>query len=43
MEQLRNKIHYKAGRCLLSIEDAAQVLGIHIDAVKTLVEMELLP
>jgi hypothetical protein len=43
MEQLRNKMHDKAERYLLRIEDTARALGIHIDAVKTLVEMELLP
>jgi len=43
MEQLRNKIHDKAGKYLLSMEDAAKALGIHINAVSTLVEMELLP
>ena len=43
MEQLRNKMHSKAERYLLRIDDAAKFLGIHIDAVKTLVEMELLP
>jgi hypothetical protein len=43
MEQLRNKIHEKAKRYLLSIEDTASALDIHTNAVKTLVEMELLP
>ena len=43
MEQRRNKMHDKTERYLLRIEDAARVLGMHIDAVKTLVEMELLP
>jgi hypothetical protein len=43
MEQLRNRMRDKAGRHLLSMEDTAKVLDIHIDAVKTLVEMELLP
>ncbi len=43
MEKLRNKINDRAQRHQMSIEDAARTLDIHIDAVKTLVEMELLP
>ena len=43
MEQLKNKMLDKAKEYSLKLEDTASILGIHVDAVRTLVEMKLLP
>ena len=43
MEQLKNKMHDKEERYLLELENVANILNVHVDAVRTLVDMELLP
>jgi len=42
MEQLKDKINDKSRRYLLKSEDVASILGVHVDAVNTLVDMKLL-
>jgi len=43
MEQLKDQIHDKSRKYLLKSEDVASILGVHVDAVNTLVDMKLLP
>jgi hypothetical protein len=43
MEQLKDQIHDKSRSNLLKSGDVANILGVHVEAVKTLVDMKLLP
>jgi hypothetical protein len=43
MEQLKDRIHNKSISNLLKLGDVASILGVHVEAVNTLVDMKLLP
>jgi hypothetical protein len=43
MEHLKNKMYDKEERYLLELENVANILDVHVDAVRTLVDTGLLP